>query len=221
MCFSAAASFSTAAITGTVGFMTLSKAANLRELPLAAAPLIFGLQQALEGVIWLTVSRTGAVPYVGRVVDLFLIIALILWPILVPAAVGLVESRSQRQMIIYALLLPALGMALYGAHDIATHNFSVQAVQHTLCYVNAAPYPPIMMAGYILCTCGPLIIASDLILRLLGLIVGLGLVIAGSLFFLSFVSVWCFFAAIGSAVIYLYFYRRTASRLSLLTKAAD
>jgi hypothetical protein len=221
MCFSAVASFSAAAVTGTVGLLTLSKAASLKELPLAAAPFVFSVQQALEGILWLTVGQNGAAPYTGLAVNMFLIIALIVWPVLVPAAAGLIESRNQRQMTIYAFLLPALGMAVYGAHDMVANHFAVQAVQHTLCYVNATPYPPIMMAGYILCTCAPLIISSDPILRLLGLIVGLGLAIAAGFFYLSFVSVWCFFAAAGSAVIYLYFYRRAATRFPLLTKAAS
>jgi hypothetical protein len=106
-------------------------------------------------------------------------------------------------------------MAIYGAHDMAVSPFTVQIVRHTLCYVNATPYPPLMMAGYILSVCVPFLISSDPLLRGLGLIVGFGLAIAAGFFYVSFISVWCFFAAAGSAVIYLYFYRRAASRLAL------
>ncbi len=60
----------------------------------------------------------------------------------------------------------------------------------------------------------PLLISSDPVLRLLGVIVGLGLAVAAGFFYLSFVSKWCFFGAAGSAVIYLYFHRRAAARLS-------
>jgi hypothetical protein len=219
MCFSAVASLSAAAVTGAVGVLTLSKVATLRELPLAAAPLLFSVQQALEGILWLTAGQNGYAPYSGLAVNMFLAIALVVWPALVPAAAGLIEPRRKRQIFIYALLLPGLGMAAFGAHDMAANAFTVQVVQHTLCYINATPYPPAMMAGYILCICLPLFFSSDAVLRLLGLIVGLGLAIAAGFFYVAFVSVWCFFAAAGSAVIYLYFYKR-AARLSLLPKAA-
>lgn len=220
MCFSAVASLSAAAVTGAVGVLTLSKAASLKELPLAAAPLVFSVQQALEGILWLNVGQNGAAPYSGLLVNMFVAVALIVWPVLAPAAAGLVEPRRKRQMIIFTLLLPGLGMAAFGAHDMVTSGFSVQVARHTLCYVNATPYPPILMGGYILCTCAPLFLSSDPVLRLLGAIVGLGLAIAAGFFYLGFVSVWCFFAAAGSAVIYLYFYRRAAARPSFLAKAA-
>ena len=216
MCFSAVASISAAVVTGAVGVLTLAKAANLRELPLAAAPLIFSLQQALEGALWLTVGQDSPAANSGLLVNMFVGIALIVWPALVPAAAGLVEPRRIRQMILYALLLPGLGMATFGAIDMVDHPFSVQVAQQTLCYVNSTPYPPVMMGGYILCTCVPLFISSDPVLRLLGVIVGLGLAVAAGFYYMAFVSVWCFFGAAGSAVIYLYFYRRVAATLSQL-----
>ena len=173
---------SAAAVTGAVGILTLAKTASLRELPLAAAPLIFSVQQALEGALWLTVGQNSPASQWGLLVNMFVGIALIVWPAWVPLAAGLVEPRRNRQFVLYALLLPGLGMAAFGALDMADHAFSVQVAQHALCYVNATPYPPIMMVGYILCTSAPLFVSSDPILRLLGLVVGSGLMIAAAFF---------------------------------------
>ena len=53
MCFSASASFVTAAITGAIGIVTLTRVNEPRELPFAATPLLFALQQAVEGLLWL------------------------------------------------------------------------------------------------------------------------------------------------------------------------
>jgi hypothetical protein len=220
MCFSAVASLSAAVVTGAVGVLTLSKAASLRELPLAAAPLLFSLQQALEGALWLTIDQNSPATQWGLLVNMFVALALVVWPAWVPLAAGLVEPRRNRRLVLYAMLLPGLGMAAFGAFDMTSHPFSVQVAQHALCYVNATPYPPVMMGGYMLCICAPLFISSDPVLRLMGLIVGLGLAIAAGFFYMEFISVWCFFAAAGSAVIYLHFYRRVAARLSHLARAA-
>ena len=60
MCFSATASFSAAAVLLGIGTLTLRSALasrhayRRRELPFAAIPLLFAIQQLIEGVIWLT-----------------------------------------------------------------------------------------------------------------------------------------------------------------------
>jgi hypothetical protein len=53
MCFSAAASFVTAGVTGAIGAVALTRVNEPRELPLAATPILFALQQSIEGLLWL------------------------------------------------------------------------------------------------------------------------------------------------------------------------
>ena len=54
MCFSATASFSAGVVLIGLGTLTLRAASHPRELLLAAIPLLFGMQQVIEGAIWLT-----------------------------------------------------------------------------------------------------------------------------------------------------------------------
>jgi hypothetical protein len=57
MCFSATASFTAGAVLLGVGALTLRSALTSRQrhvLPFAAIPLLFAIQQLIEGVIWLT-----------------------------------------------------------------------------------------------------------------------------------------------------------------------
>jgi len=56
MCFSASASFIAGASLFAVGVATLKRARARAELPFAMIPLLFGIQQLTEGVIWLTFS---------------------------------------------------------------------------------------------------------------------------------------------------------------------
>lgn len=54
MCFSATASFSAGVILLGAGVLAVRAARSPRELPLAAIPLLFSIQQLIEGVVWLT-----------------------------------------------------------------------------------------------------------------------------------------------------------------------
>ncbi len=52
MCFSATASFTAGAALTAVGGFTVHKSQGKIELPLALVPLLFGIQQLTEGVLW-------------------------------------------------------------------------------------------------------------------------------------------------------------------------
>ena len=54
MCFSASASFVAGTGLCVVGVAALRQTVARSEIPLAMIPLLFGLQQLTEGVIWLT-----------------------------------------------------------------------------------------------------------------------------------------------------------------------
>ena len=54
MCFSATASFTAGSVLSAVGIATIMKAERKSEVPFAMIPLLFGVQQFIEGVVWLT-----------------------------------------------------------------------------------------------------------------------------------------------------------------------
>ena len=98
MCFSATASFSVAALLLGVGTLTLKSARRPRELPFAAIPLLFAIQQLSEGVIWLT-FRYDAPPLGAVVTRLYSFFSHVLWPIYVPVAVWLIEPAGRRRRV--------------------------------------------------------------------------------------------------------------------------
>jgi hypothetical protein len=55
---------------------------------------------------------------------------------------------------------------------------------------------------YCALTCIPLLVSTQGSLKLLGLCVLIGLTVSCGLFFFSFLSVWCFFAAIASGLVF-------------------
>ena len=95
MCFSALASFSVAAGTGLVGALTATKISNWREVPLAFIPLIFAMQQTIEGTLWVILPAASEPALSGVLPNIFAFIALVIWPLWSPLAVGLVEQNRR------------------------------------------------------------------------------------------------------------------------------
>ena len=93
MCFSATASFVTAGTTAIIGVVALTRANGPRELPLAATPILFALQQGIEGLLWLDLPVAPDGPLSTGLTLLYLFFAEVFWPIFVPIAVLLVEPE--------------------------------------------------------------------------------------------------------------------------------
>lgn len=87
MCFSAAASFSSAALLVPLGIAAVERSWRDHRpelLPLALMPLGFGLQQGLEGVVWLGLNHGPAAPLLKGGALAYLFFALAFWPIWIP-----------------------------------------------------------------------------------------------------------------------------------------
>ena len=96
MCFSATASFSAGALLLGIGTLTLKSARRRRELPFAAIPMLFAIQQLIEGVIWLTFGYEA--PLLNSVMThVYSFFSHVLWPAYMPVAVLLKEPAGWRQ----------------------------------------------------------------------------------------------------------------------------
>ena len=56
MCFSATASFMVGGSLTLLGAVMLKRVTHKAELPFAAIPLLFGIQQVIEGMLWLSIE---------------------------------------------------------------------------------------------------------------------------------------------------------------------
>lgn len=204
MCFSAGASFATAIGTGAIGLFTLSRAQKAREIPLAAMPLVFAVQQSAEGLVWLELAAQPA-PIAILLANIFVAMALVLWPSYAPFAAALVEEDPKRRFVQWALLAIAIPVSAYGMVGLSAHPYIVCVARHSLSYSNGIPYPDAALAAYIASTCLPFMLSSHPTLRWLGLIVVAGLIVSSTLYYSAFVSVWCFFAAAASIAVYVHF----------------
>jgi len=208
MCFSATASFTAASFVGTAGLFTVSRATNVRELPLAGTPLLFGVQQAIEGALWLVLPHPEQSAWALLLANGFAVIALVLWPLYAPVAAAFVEDDAKRRALMWWLIPFGVAFALYSGIDIAHHPYRAVLTAHSLCYINNSPYPPFAIGIYVLATCGGFWLSTHRGLRVFGVIVTVGLAASLAFFLADLVSVWCFFAAAASVTLLFHFYQR-------------
>ena len=113
-CFSAEASFLAAAVTGVAGVVAISRTTRRSEWPLAAMPLFFAIQQLIEGFLWQTLPAVPGEPEAALWTELFLLFALVFWPIYAPVSVWLVEpERPRRQWMMVSVVAGIISSAYF------------------------------------------------------------------------------------------------------------
>ncbi len=207
MCFSASASFVAGASLLAVGAITLKKAERKAELPFAAIPLLFGLQQVLEGIIWLTFRFDT--PLLNTVMtNGYSLFSHVLWPIYVPFAALVLEPVPWRRKTLYAFLAIGTTAALYLLINMGRFPITSQPVGGHIEYVSPHFYVAVVMGSYLAGTCLSMLFSSHRVVNVFGVVALLSFVAAYQIYTLWFISVWCFFAAMVSAVVYLHFRTR-------------
>ena len=101
MCFSAPASFIAGTALSAIGLVALRNTRKRTEVPFAMIPLLFGIQQLIEGVIWLTFSYDAPI-LKETMTYVYSVFSHVLWPIYVPLAVGIMEVVLWRKKALFA-----------------------------------------------------------------------------------------------------------------------
>jgi hypothetical protein len=210
MCISAEASLGVAVVLLPVGGYCVTAAAhkNRAYLPLAAMPLLFGIQQLCEAGVWLGQGR-GDPNLTRQASRWFLFFAVAFWPVWVPLAAAAVEPGGTRRRVFLALAGLGVGLGSVYYLPLAADGACADArvVGHSIRYdfsavpaVRAAPgwvWPSL----YLIVVCGPLVASGDRRLRPLGVAVVASSAVAYLAFREAFASVWSFLGAALSAYI--------------------
>lgn len=220
MCFSATASFVTAAFTGTLGLTAMARAATREQLPLAAVPLIFSVQQSLEGLLWLWLPDHPESPGTSLLVSAFLMFAKVVWPLLIPFAVALVEPDRGRSWAIAACCIAGSLAGAFFLRSLLTHSHSAVIQLGHISYSSEPYLPLVASAMYIIATCGAPLLSSHASIKLLGAIVTVGSLVTYVFYWEAFTSVWCFFAAAASCVIAFHFEKARQLRRAIGTSVS-
>jgi len=216
MCFSANASFATAGTLTIVGILSIRSAAHNKSLiPLAASPFFFAAQQACEGIVWITLNNGDTVSLLHQFGTYgFLFFASAWWPAWIPFTFFIAETHPHRKKLLFiktiigsitaTLLFISWTFYTTGA-VIIDHHISYPAPHYPFGITNAhiaqAVAWPIALF-YCISTITPFFVSSIPYVWILGIIVGIGLISSYIFYMIAFPSIWCFFAAISSVLLY-------------------
>jgi hypothetical protein len=203
MCFSATASFAAAGVTAVAGVGSTAWARRPAHFLLACIPLFFAVHQAAEGVLWLALSPPGHVAWVRAATFTYLGIAKVVWPIWVPLAIWSLEPASARSRALPALLGLGIVLAVAEAYGFWAYPVSATISGGHIQYGIDAPaaFRWTRDIAYVLVTVLPPLFSHIRLMRLMGLAVLASLIIAKIFFYATVFSVWCFFAALISALV--------------------
>jgi hypothetical protein len=217
MCFSASASFTAAAIAGSIGAVTLWTAAkqdNRALLPIAAFPALFAAQQAVEGLLWLDLAQPEPGTCRPFLTHAFVAYAEIFWPIFAPLAAWLIEPVQWRRRLIGICLAVGVALSSYLLWEMLGSPYTASAGTGHIVYRNSNAYPRGIEIPYVLATTISLLLSSHRMIQLLALIILGGFAFAWWSYHQSYISVWCFFAAVSSVLVYLFVRQGAHARIS-------
>jgi len=201
MCFSAAASFTSGIALGGIGTTALIRNKEKKLIPLASIPLLFGIQQIFEGFVWSSAatSQCHQISMYG-----FLTFALVFWPFYAPLAFFLAENNIKRKKILLGLFALGTIVSIYFLGVLFTEKISSAVTSNSIQYILDAPLVEFFTLIYFIATCTSAVLSSHRKLSIFGIFLTISLATALYFYFITFTSVWCFFAAILSLIIFSY-----------------
>ncbi len=139
------------------------------RIAFATIPLLFGMQQLIEGVIWLTFSHDA--PLLRQVMAyLYSGFSHVLWPMYVPFAAGLLEAVRWRKKAIFAFEAAGVAVGLYLLYFIVTSPVVVEVIGSHIVYLSPHFYVIPMMMLYLAVTCFSCFLSSHGFVRLFGVL---------------------------------------------------
>jgi hypothetical protein len=194
-------------VIGSIGVVTLVGARRGRDRVLGALPLVLGVHQLVEAVVWL--DTDGRVSHaVGQAaVTVWAAIAFVVLPTLVPLGVLVAGWPRARLRLAACLAVGAVVSTLLGA-DLAWHGASAAARGHVLDYGLGVQVGWVLIGGYLLATLGAPLLSPDVFVRWFGVAAFVGAVGCTAAWRFAFASTWCAYAAVLSVILLAWVRRR-------------
>ena len=212
MCFSAKASFTLGALLISTGiFSTITaKNSNKNYIFLALIPIFFGIQQVIEGIIWLQMygdKFTGSSFWVY----FYLFFAFYFWPAFIPLCSYRIEQNTTRKKVLAGFLLAGIILGAIIYVPILLGVISTKAMVMGQC-IQYDVHQSITLSSlytifYLFIITMSLLISSIPKIKLLGIVILISANISYWWYFHAFTSTWCFFAAAISIYIAYIVYR--------------
>lgn len=213
MCFSASMDLTAGMLVTGLGVDALSHVDKREQKPLAALPLLFGVHQLVETIVWWHVDGKASASASAAAVFVYLLIALGVVPLLVPYA--FLRLQLTRPGIAWVCLAAGAAAVCFDMWGMGNGPMTAHDAGHHLSYDLTVPHPEIALPLYVIATCLPAILGRSNLLRLFGV---MNLAVVATLAVLAqdgVISLWCVWAAITSFLICVYL--RREARLGRIT----
>jgi len=208
MCFSSTISFSTAAALIPLGIYgaNLAWQRNPQYITLAFIPLMFGLQQLMEGFVW-HYSHAGneeAMLTYGRGFTFF---SHFFWLFWIPLTAWLLETEIRRKKVFFIITIAGFISGLWVYIPLLQDGYlEISIIEHSIYYethivTHEVISKNILRLGYAIIVLAPLLLSSTKILGNYGVLTAVSIAVTFLFYQYAFVSVWCFFAAFLSSYI--------------------
>lgn len=205
MCFSAEASFTAAAVLLPAGAITIYRAyrTDWHYFPVAMLPLLFGLQQLFEGLVWVGSSH-GNHELVMRASLAYMFFSWLAWPVWVPVSTYFLEPQNRRPLylgfIVAGSMLGALQYIPYFAHEgwLVTRFLPFAISYEGTELLDYLTTREVTYGIYVAVVVGPLLLSSMWRMRIFGVLVSLVLAVTYFFFSYAYISVFCFGGALMS-----------------------
>lgn len=205
MCFSAEASFSASIVLGVVGVIAVRKVKDPSQLAFASIPFLFSFQQLCEGVLWVALSNKEYAFLQPVTTYLFLIFAQVVWPTWVPLSILMIEKEPKRKKTLFIILGIGTLLSAYLTYCFIFYDLHAEISNHHIKYNLEFPHTDNLLwltaIFYFIPTVISTIISSVKRMQILGMIILLSCVITRLFTLQYFISIWCFFAAVISAMV--------------------
>ena len=204
MCFSAQASFIAGTGLTLFGINLLKPFLYKKEQFFRAIPLMFGIQQLCEGFVWISQTNPEYEMYSTFFKYAFLFFAFIVWPVWVPYSLLQLETNQGKKRCLASIL----GAGMVVSTSLAWLCYSVGVQASISCnhieYIIAIPTQLgyVGLAWYLLATLSPFFVVRKKLMQEFGLLLLASAILSAYFYTAWFTSVWCFFAALLSFMIY-------------------
>lgn len=207
MCFSATASFTAAGVLVPAGAIGIYQAARVdrRYVGIEVLPVLFGLQQLSEGIVWIAGVQADA-SLVGQASLAYMFFSWLAWPVWIPLSTYFLEAERRRSIFLFLSvfggMLGAVQYIPYFLHPewLAT-TFLPNAISYSatelLDFVIGRPATYVL---YLLAIIAPLLLSSNRDARIFGGLVVVVVAVTYLFFRYAYISVFC----VGGAVMSLY-----------------
>lgn len=183
-----------------------------RELPLASIPLLFGVQQLSEGIVWWTFEHDAAWLN-AAMTQLYSFFSHVLWPVYIPLAALLMEPVAWRRRALQAGALAGVAVGLYLLYAMIESPIVSRPTGGHVEYESPHFFATAATALYLLSTTASLLLSSQRGVRRFGMLALVSAAAAYGVYASWFISVWCFLAALLSSVIAVHFFQTNTNSI--------